>query len=109
MNEPPSLQNIVLPTSRVDEWEKEALQEPKSDDAIGRNGLGLKELRNVFAMIFAICMLCVPKIYLSNTIYYLSKDIANLQTQYDILLDENRRLKHEIEALRYQFFILKSP
>ena len=109
MNETPSLHDIILPHSRVNEWEKDALLENlpnKEVDVKETKSLGFKELKIAMFIFLALLFLCVPKIYLSNTIYYLSKDIVSLQTQHDILLDENKRLKHEIETLRYRFLIL---
>lgn len=108
MNEKYPLKNLILPQSRVNEWEKDELIE--STKKSKEQGLGFKELRNAFILVLLVLLLCVPKVYLANTIYYLSKDIINLQTQYDILLDENKRLKHEVEDLRYKFLILnKAP
>ena len=104
MNEKYPLKNLILPQSRVNEWEKDELIE--STKKSKEQGLGFKELRNAFILVLLVLLLCVPKVYLANTIYYLSKDIINLQTQYDILLDENKRLKHEVEDLRYKFLIL---
>ena len=104
MSEKYPLKNLILPQSRVNEWEKDELIE--STKKSKEQGLGFKELRNAFILVLLVLLLCVPKVYLANTIYYLSKDIINLQTQYDILLDENKRLKHEMEDLRYKFLIL---
>lgn len=70
------------------------------------NGLSQVSLARAFIILGIILFLCVPKIYLANNIYYTSKHIATLQTQYDMLLDENKRLKHTIEDLRYKFIIL---
>jgi len=39
----------------------------------------------------------IPKIYLRNNIYYVSKDINKLNTQYISLKEENRFLKQQLE------------
>ena len=112
MNEQYPLKDLILPKSRVSEWEKDDLLETfeshNSSTQNKVNGLGLKELKNAGLIILCVLLLCVPKIYLANTIYYLSKDINTLQTQHDTLLDENKRLKHEVESLRYKFLILNT-
>lgn len=107
MNEDTSLRNIILPNSRVNKWEKDELLNIESRESAHKSGLGINELKNALYIMIFILALCVPKVYLSNSIYYLSKDIANLQTQHDILLNENKHLKHEVEALRYKFLILR--
>ncbi|TLD96762.1 hypothetical protein LS71_003930 [Helicobacter jaachi] len=107
---PLKLDDIILenpiPQSRVSQWEKDLLLE--SDEApVGKphQGLGLRELKIASLILLLVLFLCMPKIYLTSNIYYLSKDIASLQTQYDMLNDENKRLKHDIEQLRYEFLI----
>ncbi|CUU40760.1 MULTISPECIES: hypothetical protein [Helicobacter] len=90
---------------RVNEWEKDALLESLEEQEVKKPSLGFKELRNGLLIVLFVLFFCVPKIYLTNNIYYLSKDIINLQTQYDILLDENKRLKHELEGMRYEFLM----
>ena len=90
---------------RVNEWEKDALLESLEEKEVKKPSLGFKELRNGLLIVLFVLFFCVPKIYLTHNIYYLSKDIINLQTQYDILLDENKRLKHELEGMRYEFLM----
>lgn len=129
MREHIDLANIILPPSRVSDKEKDELVEISSinkpsihDDAVdsfshqdtkdtytspnSHHSLGFKELKIAGFILLIALILCVPKIYLSSHIYYLSKDIASLQTQRDILLDENDSLKHEVENLRYTYMIL---
>lgn len=75
--------------------------------AVVKHDLSFKDLRNAFFIVFGILALALPKIFLSTQIYYASKEVARLQTQHDILSDENRRLKHRLEGFRYQFVIKK--
>ena len=42
-------------------------------------------------------MLFMPKIYLQNNIYYISKDINQLNAQYISLKEENKFLKQQHE------------
>lgn len=107
------LDDIILPhharpqhndDTRVEDDEKEMLVVDIADEYI--EGLGAKEIRISFVILFAILLLFVPKIYLASTIYYLSKEITSLQAQHDMLLEENKHLKHDVEDLRYEFLIL---
>lgn len=88
--------------NRVNEEEKQALYTQESSTSLGLNAHHLWVALGILA---GILFFSVPKIYLSSTIYYKSREIFNLQTQYDMLLDENKRLKHELEDLRYKFLI----
>lgn len=113
-DKPINLNDIILPDSvkmRVSEEEKdmlfESFESTDSTDLTRGSGLGKRELKIAGLILCAVLVACVPKIYLSNSIYYLSKDIALLQTQHDMLLDENKRLKHDLESLKYKFIILE--
>lgn len=109
------LDDIILPPhtkpqnyiddTRVEDDEKEMLVSYMADGYT--EGLGVKEIRLAFIILFVILILFVPKIYLTSTIYYLSKEITSLQAQHNILLEENKHLKHDVEDLRYEFLILK--
>ena len=52
--------------------------------------------------------LTVPVVYIRNEIYYISRDIAELRSKHEVLLEENRALKNNIEALRFKNEILDS-
>lgn len=78
--------------------EKEALNaidlsNPSLDgkDLIKATGIFL-----LFILIFA------PKIYLSSQIYYLSRDIAKFQHHLELLQEENRTLKQDLEDFKFQ-------
>lgn len=111
LHKPINLDDIILPDStkmRVSEEEKDMLFESADSTNLTQgSGLGIKELKIAGLILCGVLVACAPKIYLSNSIYYLSKDIAILQTQHDMLLDEKKRLKHDLESLRYQFIILE--
>ncbi|RDU69004.1 hypothetical protein [Helicobacter brantae] len=49
-----------------------------------------------FIIIFA------PKIYLSSKIYYLSRDISKSQHHLELLEEENRTLKRDLEDFKFQ-------
>lgn len=68
-----------------------------------QRGLSISALIYAFVFLLVGLFICVPKIYLSSTIYYLSRDINKLQTQSDLLKEENKRLSNEREILRYNY------
>jgi cell division protein FtsL len=51
-------------------------------------------------------LLLLPKIYLRNTIYYESRAIDRLETQYGALLEENKLLSRKVEGLKVKNQIL---
>jgi cell division protein FtsL len=51
-------------------------------------------------------LLLLPKIYLRNSIYYESRAIDRLETQYGALLEENRLLTRKVEELKVKNQIL---
>lgn len=83
---------------RVDSSEKSLLH----DEEI-QSGLSVRYLIVAYAGFFLALLAFVPKIWLSSSIYYVSRDINKLQTQSDLLKEENRRLQNERENLRYQY------
>ncbi len=80
---------------------KEALAKDLDD-----NGLSLRELVLGFCLFFGVLTLFFPKIYLANSIYYLSKEIASLQTTREILSEEYKKLRREREDIEFLFGVL---
>jgi cell division protein FtsL len=60
------------------------------------------ELYVVFIIFFILIFLTFPKIYLRNNIYYTSKDINELLSKKDLLLEEQEILEQQLEKLEYQ-------
>lgn len=61
-----------------------------------------KALLIVFGMLVVTLIFLMPKIYLQNNIYYISKDINELNTQYISLKEENKFLKQQHEDALFQ-------
>lgn len=97
------MQNIIF-DERVDKDEKDMLLDSITPQ---KSGLGKRELVIGFIILFVILLLSVPKIYLANEIYYLSKEIHSLQIHYNLLKNQNKQLKHEVEKLKYYFLFDK--
>lgn len=60
----------------------------------------------VIITIFITLLLLLPKIYLRNSIYYESRAIDRLETQYGALLEEHKLLSRKVEGLKVKNQIL---
>ncbi len=55
-----------------------------------------------YIIVFFVLLFILPKIYIANQIYYISRDINTKYHKYTALLEEKRHLQKKIEALHYQ-------
>ncbi len=55
-----------------------------------------------YIVLFFVLMFILPKIYIANQIYYISRDINQKYHKYTALIEENRHLRKKIEQLQYQ-------
>jgi len=92
-------ENNILSNTRIQADEKTQLL----GEVVTRYGLSTKMLIYAYVGLFVALFICLPKIYLSSNIYYISRHINSLQTQYDLLKEENRHLKTQSEKLRYEY------
>ncbi|MBA1438192.1 MAG: hypothetical protein FAF05_04260 [Epsilonproteobacteria bacterium] len=60
----------------------------------------------VLFMVVFVTMFTFPKIYLNQQIYYKSRDIAKLKIEYEMLKEENKRIKASVEAIKFKNQIL---
>ena len=67
-----------------------------------------KALLIVFFGMFLVLIFGIPKIYLRNNIYYVSKDINRLHTQYISLKEEHKFLKQQHEDALFKNQIMDS-
>lgn len=67
-----------------------------------------KALFLAFAMLIFALVVFIPKIYLRNNIYYISKDINKLNAQYISLKEENKFLKQQHEDALFKNQIMDS-
>ena len=56
----------------------------------------------VFLTLLFLLVIFVPKIYLRNNIYYISKDINKLYTHYISLKEENTFLQQQLEDTKFK-------
>jgi len=67
-----------------------------------------KALLIVFTVMIVSLVIFIPKIYLRNNIYYVSKDINKLYTQQISLKEENKFLKQQHEDALFKNQIMDS-
>lgn len=59
----------------------------------------------LFTVLLGICislLVFFPKIYLRNSIYYLSRDISKIENEHELLREENAELKLKVEHLKFK-------
>jgi len=82
--------------------EKEILLEEYDKEQSRVKNITFKELLFLYLLIVIILSIVVPKIYFSNQIYYISKEINSMYHKYTALKEEKDALLREIEALKYR-------
>ncbi|CAJ99707.1 hypothetical protein [Helicobacter acinonychis] len=88
---------------RIEEGEKNALFDtiaPKEE-----HGLSLTALIGVLVFGGAFLALLVPKIYLSNNIYYISRKLNALEDRKRLLIEEQQVLKDRLEKEHFKHYI----
>ena len=86
--------------------EKKELLESFDKKFRGYKNLDIKILVTVLLSMLIFFMLTFPKIYITNHIYYLSRDINKLLDEYETLKEENRLLKLKLEKIKYKNQVL---
>jgi cell division protein FtsL len=61
-----------------------------------------KSLLLLLITLIIALVIFIPKIYLRNNIYYVSKDINSLYTHYISLKEENKILKQQLEDAKFK-------
>ncbi len=83
----------------------ELLDQYDAEQKMERN-LDFRYLMLVYIAIFVAFLLILPRIYIKNQIYYISRDINKLYGEHSILSEENRVLKQKLENIRFKNQIL---
>ena len=71
-----------------------------------KKGLDVTYLLYVVGSILFVCLLLFPKIYIQQQIYFKSRDIAKLKSEYDMLKEENELISSSVESIRFKNQIL---
>ena len=81
------------------------LEQYDAEQKIEKN-LDFRFLLLVYMVMFVAFLVILPRIYIKNQIYYMSRDIKKLYGEYSILKEENRVLKQNLENIRFKNQIL---
>lgn len=68
--------------------------------------LSPKLLLVVILSIFVALSILIPRIYIKNQIYYVSRDISKAYGEYSALREENRLLRQKVESIKFKNQVL---
>ncbi len=85
----------------------ELLEEYDNEQKREKN-LDFKFLMLVYISMTIALLIVLPKIYIKNQVYYISRDINQLYSEYSILHEENKYLKQKLESIRFKNQVLDS-
>ena len=71
-----------------------------------KKDLDVKYLLFTLLSIVFVSMLLFPKIYIQQQIYFKSRDIAKLKSEYDILKEEHKLISTSVESMKFKNQIL---
>ncbi len=71
-----------------------------------RKKLDFEYFAYIFLLVVFFLMLAFPKVYLSQQIYFKSRDISKLQNEYDTLKEENKVIHAAVEEIKFKNQIL---
>lgn len=73
---------------------------------ITKRKLNINYFLYVFLTLSFITMFSFPKVYITQQIYFQSRDIAKLKREYETLKEENKIITASVEAIRFKNQIL---
>jgi len=73
---------------------------------VSKRKLGLNYFLYMLLVLSFIAMFAFPKIYITQQIYFKSRDIAKLKVEYDTLKEENKLISASVESIKFKNQIL---
>jgi hypothetical protein len=67
-----------------------------------KRDLDVAYLLTVLFSISLVGALIFPKIYIQQQIYFKSRDITKLKSEYDILKEENKLIHRSVESMKFK-------
>ena len=86
--------------------EKEELLESLDSTFIPKRKLDAGYFLYMSLVIIFIMMFAFPKVYITQQIYYKSRDISKLKREYDTLKEENKIISASVEEIKFKNQIL---
>ena len=79
----------------------------KIDEEIKKEkNLDFRLLVTVYLTILVGLSIILPKIYIKNEIYYTSREISKISSEYSVLKEENRFLRQKVEYIKFKNQVL---
>ena len=82
--------------------DKEELLHLHDEEQKSEYNLSFKMLLMAYLALLIALAIFLPKIYITNQIYYISRDITDLSGKRDALLEEKRELRLRVEQMNYK-------
>jgi cell division protein FtsL len=73
-----------------------------------KKDLDVKYLLTVLFSIILAGTLIFPKIYIQQQIYFISRDITKLKSEFDILKEENKFIDRSVETIKFKNQIINT-
>ena len=86
--------------------DKDELLDEVQDILAPKKKLDFEYFSYVFLFMSFFLLLAFPKVYLSEQIYFKSRDISKLQGEHDVLKEENKLIQASVEEIRFKNQIL---
>lgn len=86
--------------------EKNELLDELDTLVISKQKLGFNYFLYMLLVLSFIAMFAFPKIYITEQIYFKSRDIAKLKVEYDTLKEENKLISASVESIKFKNQIL---
>ncbi len=86
--------------------EKSDLLEEVSSVITPNKAVDAKYYFFVLLIITLVSMFAFPKIYIQQQIYFKSRDISKLKSEYDTLREENKIINASVEEIKFKNQIL---
>lgn len=95
------LDDFTIKNTNLQKEKDEILQNYDNEIYKERN-FTILHLLYVYVAMGTFLLSTLPFLYIKNEIYYISRDISALRNKHEVLLEENRNLKTNIELIRYK-------
>ena len=86
--------------------DKNELLEELDSLVVSKQKLGFNYFLYMLLVLSFIAMFAFPKIYITQQIYFKSRDIAKLKVEYDTLKEENKLISASVESIKFKNQIL---
>lgn len=86
--------------------EKRELIEEVDEVIIPKKNLNFSYYLQTLLILTFVAVAIFPKIYITQQIYFKSRDISKLQHEYDTLKEENKIISASVESIKFKNQIL---